>query len=83
MVRDFQLAIRTLRRTPVLLGLTLGTVSALALTPVLNGLLYDIPARDVRTFLIVPGGLAAAAFIAMILPAFRAARVDPIVVIRD
>jgi len=65
------------------LGLLLGTFGALALTRVLASLLYDVSPTDPATFLSVAVVLGAVAVTASYLPARRAARVDPIVALRQ
>ena len=65
------------------LGLLLGTAGALALTRVLATLLYDVSPTDPMTFLSVAVVLGAVALTASYLPARRAARVDPIVALRQ
>jgi len=67
---------------PVLLGLGIGLIGALACARIMKSLLYQVPATDPTTF----GGIAAVllmvAFLAAYLPARRAARVDPIIALR-
>jgi len=67
---------------PVLLGLGIGIIGALAGARIMKSLLYQVPATDPTTF----GGIAAVlvmvAFLAAYLPARRAARVDPIIALR-
>jgi len=63
-------------------GLVLGVAAALALTRVMTGLLYDVTPTDPPTFAAVIGVLAATALAACCGPAFRAARVDPLVALR-
>ena len=65
------------------LGLLLGTAGALALTRVLATLLYDVSPTDPMTFVSVAVVLGAVALTASYLPARRAARVDPIVALRQ
>jgi len=64
-------------------GLAIGTAGALALTRVLAGLLYDVSPTDPVTFAGVVIVLGAVAVTASYLPARRAARVDPIVALRQ
>jgi predicted permease len=66
-----------------LIGIFAGLVGAAALTRVIASLLFNISTTDVATFLTVPALLAAAAFIAMVIPAWRATSVDPIVALRE
>jgi putative ABC transport system permease protein len=68
--------------TPVLLGIALGLGGALAVSRVLESLLFGIGARDVFTFAGVSLFLATAALIACSWPAFQAARLDPMVSLR-
>jgi predicted permease len=65
------------------IGIVAGLIGALALTRVMASLLFGVSARDVATFAAVPAILAAVALAATVIPAFRATRVDPIVVLRD
>jgi len=58
------------------IGVALGLVGALALTWVLNSLLYGITRFDPLTFSVVPAILAAVALTACLVPAGRAAAVD-------
>jgi putative ABC transport system permease protein len=67
---------------PVVLGLGLGLAAAVALTRVMDSMLYEIPVRDPLTFASVALVLAAVAFLASYLPARRATRVAPIVTLR-
>jgi putative ABC transport system permease protein len=72
------------RRTvvQVVIGLTLGIAGALALGRLLTAFLRDVNPRDPITFVIVSMMLAMLALIAGILPARRATRVDPLVILR-
>jgi predicted permease len=67
----------------VLLGALIGLGVALALTRFLRSLLYEVEATDPLTFVGVALVLALAAFLASYLPARRAARVDPVVALRN
>jgi putative ABC transport system permease protein len=63
-------------------GVTLGLVTAFALTRVMQSLLFGVSPTDPATFAAVAGVLAAAAVLASYLPARRAARVDPLTALR-
>jgi putative ABC transport system permease protein len=64
-------------------GIAVGLVGALALTRLMAGLLYGVSPRDAATLLGVTAVLALATFVANYVPARRAARVDPLVALRD
>ncbi len=64
------------------LGLALGTGGAAILTRMMRGMLYGIEATDPATFAAMAAVLAAAAFAACLVPARRAALVDPAVALR-
>jgi predicted permease len=64
------------------LGILLGLVGAAALTRVMASLLFEVSTRDVTTFAAVPALLAAVAFAATAIPAWRATRIDPMVALR-
>jgi predicted lysophospholipase L1 biosynthesis ABC-type transport system permease subunit len=64
-------------------GLASGLAGALALAHVMESLLFGIEARDPLTFAGVGIALALVALIAVVIPAARAARVDPITALRD
>src|SRR5262249_42298539 len=64
-------------------GLVLGVVSALLATRALRGVLFGTSPTDPVVFAATVATLAAVASLASYLPARRASRVDPIVVLRD
>ncbi len=64
-------------------GVVLGALLALGASSSMAGLLYETPATDAPTFLIVGATLLIVACVASLGPAHRATRVDPVVVLRD
>jgi predicted permease len=65
------------------IGIAVGLVGALGLTRVMNSLLFGVSTTDALTFATVPALLAAVAFAATVIPAWRATRVDPMVALRQ
>jgi putative ABC transport system permease protein len=65
------------------LGLVIGLVAAAALTRVVGSLLIGVSASDPVTYLAVLGFLGGVACVASLLPALRAAGLDPLVAMRD
>jgi len=66
----------------VVAGLAAGLAGSVALTRVVASLLYGVSARDPLTLATVPLLLGAVAMLATLVPAWRAARVDPVVALR-
>ncbi len=64
-------------------GLAIGVIASLVLTPFLRSMLYGVAPSDPAVLAAVTFILAAVAFLACYLPAHRAARIDPIVALRD
>lgn len=58
-------------------GLAIGVPVALALSRLLESVLYGVTPRDPLTFVLLPGAIAATTLIACAIPARRAARVNP------
>jgi predicted permease len=65
-----------------LIGVGLGLVSALVVTRFIRSLLFNVAATDPLTFVLIPLLLLGVAFLAVYLPALKATRVDPVVVLR-
>ena len=63
-------------------GLIVGLAGALALTRLLQALLFGVSPTDPLTFVVVAAVLTAIALVATLLPARRAARVDPLPALR-
>jgi predicted permease len=66
----------------VLIGAVLGVAAALALTRVLQEMVYGVSTRDPLIFFLVNVLLAAVSLAACYIPARRAVRVDPMVALR-
>jgi putative ABC transport system permease protein len=63
-------------------GTAIGLVAAFALTRVMSSMLFGVSATDPATFGVTAAILLAVALAASIVPAIRAARVDPLVALR-
>jgi predicted permease len=67
-------------------GVAIGAVATLILAPMLSSfshLLYGVRAADPLTFIVVALGLLGAALLACYIPARRAARLDPMIALRQ
>ncbi len=64
------------------MGLGIGLAGALALSMVLQSMLFEMRAQDPLTFLVVVVLLGLVALVACYLPARRATQVDPMVALR-
>ena len=66
----------------VLLGLVVGLAASLALAKLLRSQVFDVPVTDPLAIAAVIALLAIAAFVACLLPARRAARLEPMTALR-
>jgi putative ABC transport system permease protein len=64
-------------------GLALGVVGALALTRLMSSFVYGVTTTDALAFVGAPAVLALVALAACYIPALRATRVDPVVVLKE
>jgi ABC-type antimicrobial peptide transport system permease subunit len=67
----------------VVVGLAIGVAGALALTRVMDGLLYGVGPSDPLTFVVVAVVLLAVAVAACTFPARRATAIDPLAALRS
>jgi putative ABC transport system permease protein len=63
-------------------GIAIGVAGALAMSRALSALLFGITATDPVTFVLAAAALAVAALAAAYVPARRAGRIDPVVLLR-
>jgi hypothetical protein len=68
--------------TLALIGVAIGFGAALALSKLIESVLFGVTAKDPMVFVAVPAVLASVALIAVWLPALRATRIDPIDALR-
>ena len=65
------------------LGVTIGLAGALAVNRLIASLLFGVQPADIVTIAAVIATITAVAVVASWLPAWRASRLDPNVVLRD
>jgi predicted permease len=68
---------------PTVIGFAIGLAGALALGRVVASMMFGVKATDPATFVVVSALLAVVALAACVIPAWRAARVDPMTALRD
>ena len=68
--------------TLALVGVVLGVVAALAVTHLMSSLLYAVDSRDPLTFVVGPLVLGIVSVAASLLPAWKAAGMDPVRALR-
>ena len=68
---------------PALLGIALGAAGALLAAGLLDKLVFGVKASDPLTLAVVAGSLLLVSIAASVLPAWRAAKLDPLTVLRD
>ena len=65
-----------------IVGIGIGTIGAIAVTRYLTTLLFGVKPIDVVTFIAVAIALAVVVFVACLIPARRAAKIDPLEALR-
>jgi len=68
---------------PTCVGLAVGAAGALALGRFVSSLIYGVKASDLATFTAVSLVLLTVAFLASVIPAYRATRVQPVTTLRE
>jgi putative ABC transport system permease protein len=68
---------------PALLGIAVGAVGAFFAAGVLNKLVFGVKASDPLTLAVVATALLLVSIAASLIPAWRAAKLDPLTVLRD
>jgi predicted permease len=68
---------------PTAIGVAVGIAGALALGRFISSLIYGVKASDLATFTSVSLLLVAVSFLASLLPAYRATRVEPVTTLRE
>ena len=66
-----------------MVGVAVGALLALALGRMVEALLFDASPRDPGVFAVASASLVLVAVLASVVPAWRAARVDPMTALRD
>ena len=66
----------------IVVGIALGFVAGAGIVRLARAVLFDVQPGDPIVFAVVAGVLGTAAFVACIIPALGATRVDPLVALR-
>jgi ABC-type lipoprotein release transport system permease subunit len=64
------------------IGLVCGLAGAYASTRLLQSLLFEVSTTDTTTFIVVPVVFVVVTVLASVIPAVRAARIDPVGALR-
>ncbi len=75
-------SVATRGMTPALVGVVTGLALTAALAGFIASSVYGVSVRDPLSYVVVASGLTALALMACVIPARRALRVDPVVVLR-
>jgi len=81
--RDVLQLVVTQGMKPALTGVAIGLAAAFGLTRLMKNLLFDVSATDPLTFVVITLLLTAIGLLACWIPARRAAKVDPLLALRD
>jgi len=81
-VADVDRIVMTYGLRPVVVGIVLGTALAAAAGPAISSLLFQTSPRDPIIFVVMAVSMLAVAVVASVVPARRAARVDPATALR-
>src|SRR5262249_8240586 len=67
----------------ILIGIAIGLTAAFGLTRIMASLLYRIKANDPGTFILVILSLMIVFFVAILIPAWKAAKLEPMGALRE
>lgn len=82
-LRDIATLVIAQGMKPTLIGIAVGLGAALALGRVAASLVYGVSARDLATFVSATALIVLISFVASLIPALRATRVDPLKVLHE
>jgi ABC-type antimicrobial peptide transport system permease subunit len=68
---------------PTLIGIGIGLAAAFALGRIAASVIYGVSARDLATFASATLLIVLISFVASLIPALRATRIDPLKVLRE